>query len=64
MWNWIAGMAVLALIAVITIAGWNGNQQSHSRAPINLGNCKMAKADGPHGLLQCEGGKYFFTLVQ
>lgn len=29
-WAWIAGVAVLALIAFVVIAGWNGNQNTAS----------------------------------
>jgi len=27
-WGWVAGIAVLALIAFVVIAGWNGSQQN------------------------------------
>jgi hypothetical protein len=30
MWGWIAGIAVLALIAFVVIAGWNGSQNTAS----------------------------------
>jgi hypothetical protein len=32
-WGWIAGLAVLALIAFVLIAGWNSNPNSASNAP-------------------------------
>ena len=33
-WGWIAGLTVLALIAFVIIAGWNGNH-SNGTASIN-----------------------------
>ncbi len=33
MWGWIAGIAVLFLIAIILIAGWNSNTDTASNAP-------------------------------
>jgi hypothetical protein len=33
-WGWIAGLAVLALIAFVLIAGWNSNPNSASNAPV------------------------------
>jgi hypothetical protein len=33
-WGWIAGLAVLALIAFVLIAGWNSNPNSASNAPL------------------------------
>jgi hypothetical protein len=33
MWGWIAGAAVLVLIAIILIAGWNSNSHTASNAP-------------------------------
>jgi hypothetical protein len=34
MWGWIAGAAVLVLVAIILIAGWNSNShQTASNAP-------------------------------
>ena len=32
-WGWIAGLAVLALIAFVLIAGWNSNPNSASNGP-------------------------------
>lgn len=32
MWGWIAGIAVLALIAFVVIAGWNGSQNTASNS--------------------------------
>jgi hypothetical protein len=32
-WGWIAGLAVLALIAFVLIAGWNSNPNTASNAP-------------------------------
>ncbi len=33
MWGWIAGLAVVVLIAFILIAGWNSGDRSTSNAP-------------------------------
>lgn len=33
MWGWIAGIAVLVLIAIILIAGWNNNTHTASNPP-------------------------------
>lgn len=33
MWGWIAGIAVVVLIAIILIAGWNSNSNTASYAP-------------------------------
>ena len=33
MWGWIAGIAVVVLIAIILIAGWNRNSNTASNAP-------------------------------
>ena len=30
MWGWIAGISILALIAFVVIAGWNGDRNSAS----------------------------------
>jgi hypothetical protein len=35
-WGWIAGLAVLALIAFIVIAGWNGNPNTASNGPAPM----------------------------
>jgi hypothetical protein len=32
-WGWIAGLAVLALIAFVLIAGWNSNPNTASNGP-------------------------------
>lgn len=34
MWGWIAGIAVLVLIAIILIAGWNSPTDTASTAPV------------------------------
>ena len=45
MWGWVAGIAVVALIAFIIVAGWNGN----SNAPaIRPGSDDRQRADDPH----------------
>jgi len=33
MWSWIAGVAVLVLIAIILIAGWNSTSRTASNGP-------------------------------
>jgi hypothetical protein len=33
LWGWIAGIAVLVLIAIILIAGWNSHTNTASNAP-------------------------------
>ena len=33
MWGWIAGIAVVVLIAIILVAGWNSNKNTASNAP-------------------------------
>lgn len=33
MWGWIAGITVLALIALVVVAGWNSDRQSASNNP-------------------------------
>jgi hypothetical protein len=34
-WGWVAGLAVLALIAFIVVAGWNNNGTTANNAPNN-----------------------------
>lgn len=39
-WGWIAGIAVIALIAFVVIAGWTGNQNTASNTsspPVTTG---------------------------
>jgi hypothetical protein len=33
MWGWVAGIAVVVLIAIILVAGWNSNQNTASNNP-------------------------------
>jgi hypothetical protein len=33
MWGWIAGLAVVVLIAFILVAGWNGNTRTAGNGP-------------------------------
>lgn len=33
MWGWIAGLAVIVLIAFVLIAGWNSNTRTAGNAP-------------------------------
>ena len=40
-WGWIAGLAILALIAFVVVAGWNSDRQtanSDPAAPISTGS--------------------------
>jgi hypothetical protein len=39
-WGWIAGIAIIALIAFIVIAGWNGNSNTanNNTAPATTGS--------------------------
>jgi len=32
-WGWVAGVAILALIAFVVIAGWNSDRNSASNSP-------------------------------
>lgn len=43
MWGWIAGLAVLALIAFVLVAGWNSNPNTASNgpAPVTTGSAPM-----------------------
>ena len=43
-WGWIAGLAVLALIAFVLIAGWNSNPNTASNAP---GTAPMTTGSSP-----------------
>lgn len=48
-WGWIAGLAVLALVAFVVIAGWNSggnNTASNTPPPITTGS---APSGGPNG---------------
>lgn len=49
MWGWIAGIAVVALIAFIIIAGWNGNSNTASNAPpaATTGSAPTSSAPPP-----------------
>jgi hypothetical protein len=45
MWGWVAGLAVLALIAFVVVAGWNSNTASNnSPPPITTGANTPANA--------------------
>ena len=33
-WGWIAGLAVLALIAFVLVSGWNSNPNTASNSPV------------------------------
>jgi hypothetical protein len=49
MWGWAAGFAVLALIAVVLIAGWNSNSNtaSNSPPPATIGNAPVRNVTPP-----------------
>ena len=51
MWGWVAGLAVLALIAFVVVAGWNGSNttaSNNSSAPITTGaNAPMRNVTPP-----------------
>lgn len=52
-WGWIAGLAVVALIAFIVIAGWNSNSTNTASngagnsPPITTGSAPMRNATPP-----------------
>ena len=48
-WGWIAGLAVLALIAFVLIAGWNSNPNSASNgpSPVVTGSAPPARMSPP-----------------
>jgi hypothetical protein len=47
MWGWIAGLAVLALIAFVIIAGWNGN---HTNTASNTNPAPITSGSAPSGM--------------
>jgi hypothetical protein len=48
MWGWIAGIAVVVLIAIILIAGWNSNKNTASNAPaVTTGSAPMSSPMSP-----------------
>ena len=50
MWGWIAGLTVLALIALVVLAGWNSDRQSASNnpsAPVSTGSAPPRSAMPP-----------------
>jgi hypothetical protein len=46
MWGWVAGIAVLALIAIILIAGWNSDRDTAS-IPLPAATTGSAPAAHP-----------------
>jgi hypothetical protein len=48
-WGWIAGLAVLALIAFVVIAGWNSNPNtaSNGSAPMTTSSSPMRPSPLP-----------------
>jgi hypothetical protein len=48
MWGWIAGIAVVVLIAIILIAGWNSNPNTASNTPsTTTGSAPMSSPMSP-----------------
>jgi hypothetical protein len=47
MWGWIAGIAVVVLIAIILIAGWNSNPNTASNAPSATTGSATAPMSSP-----------------
>ena len=48
MWGWVAGIAVVVLIAIILIAGWNSNQTTASNTPsATTGSAPMSSPMTP-----------------
>jgi hypothetical protein len=48
MWGWVAGVAVLVLIAIILIAGWNSHTNIASNAPsATVGSATAPIPKGP-----------------
>jgi hypothetical protein len=48
MWGWIAGIAVVVLIAIILIAGWNSNPTTASNTPsTTTGSAPMSSPMSP-----------------
>jgi len=48
MWGWVAGLAVLAFIAFILIAGWNSNSNTASNSPpATTGGAPMRNVTPP-----------------
>jgi hypothetical protein len=47
MWGWIAGIAVVVLIAIILIAGWNSNPNTASNTPSTTTGSATAPTSSP-----------------
>ena len=47
MWGWIAGIAVVVLIAIILVAGWNSNKNTASNAPSATTGSATAPMSSP-----------------
>ena len=47
MWGWIAGIAVVVLIAIILVAGWNSNQNTASNGPSPAATTGSAPMSSP-----------------
>ena len=49
-WGWVAGLAVLALIAFVVVAGWNSDRNTASNAPPPVTTGANAPATAPRPL--------------
>ncbi len=65
-WGWIAGFAVIALIAFSIIAGWNNEKSNGKPMPISLGNCKVTEVGDSRGsiILNCQYNEYTYTTTK
>lgn len=66
-WGWIAGLAVVALIAFVVIAGWSNERGSGKPMPISLGSCNTIEKAGPNGSvvsLTCGNAQYEYTILK
>ena len=50
-WGWIAGLAILALIAFVVVAGWNSDRNTASNAnpPVTTGSAPRAMPQSTTG---------------
>lgn len=49
LWSWVAGVAVLVLIAIILVAGWNSNKHTATTAPSATTGSATAPISPPAG---------------
>lgn len=48
MWGWVAGLAVLALIAFVVVAGWNSSDTTASNNPTPVTQGANTPANAPN----------------